>query len=274
VVGDQIIAPAAIELAEARRERERWPGWERDTFDAELEPYVGWEEKTWEHLDHITCGSQYVADGLAAQGISARLLSVLPYPIDVAAFSAPDRVPGNAPITVGFVGSVSLRKGAPYFLEVARALAGSNVRFVMVGPVGVDRSKLADYSTVAELSGPVSRAEIARWLSRFDVFFFPSTCEGSASSVMEAMSAGLPIVTTPNSGSVVRDGVEGFVVPSSSLELMRLRVSQLVADHDLRLSMGRAARMRAEAFNLDGHGRALSDILARALSGQRSARED
>jgi glycosyltransferase involved in cell wall biosynthesis len=268
VVADQIIAPATVELEAARRERERWPGWERHSSEAELQPYVAWETETWEQLDHLTCGSTYVADGLVASGVTGGKIAVLPYPIDTSAYRFVDRSGTRAPLTVGFVGSVSLRKGAPYFLEVARALAGPGVRFVMVGPVEVEPAKLAAYSAVADIVGGVSRGEIASWLERFDLFLFPSTCEGSASSVMEALSMGLPVVTTPNSGSVVRDGIEGFVVPSGDVTAMRERVSQLLGDQDRRLDMGRSARMRAETFTLDEYSRALREILEQAVSGR------
>jgi glycosyltransferase involved in cell wall biosynthesis len=49
-----------------------------------------------------------------------------------------------------------------------------------------------------------------RWA---DVFLLPSLSEGSANVCFEALAAGLPVITTPNAGSVVRDGVEGFIVP-------------------------------------------------------------
>ena len=50
-----------------------------------------------------------------------------------------------------------------------------------------------------------------------DVFVFPSLFEGSAVVTYEALAAGLPSVVTPSAGSVVRDGVEGFIVPRGRL---------------------------------------------------------
>ena len=51
-----------------------------------------------------------------------------------------------------------------------------------------------------------------------DVFVFPSLFEGSAVVTYEALACGLPCVVTPEAGSVVRDGVEGLVVPSADVE--------------------------------------------------------
>jgi len=78
----------------------------------------------------------------------------------------------------------------------------------MVGPVHLRADVVARYRDVVQVVGPVPRAEVAGWLNRFDMLLFPTTCEGSAGSLMEAMAGGLPVVTSPNSGTVARDGVE------------------------------------------------------------------
>jgi glycosyltransferase involved in cell wall biosynthesis len=81
-----------------------------------------------------------------------------------------------------------------------------------------------------------------------DVFLLPSICEGSALAIHEALAAGLPVVTTPNSGSVVRDGVDGYVVPVRDVDAIVDRLTRLI-DPVLRAEMGRNARARAAEFN-------------------------
>jgi len=83
-------------------------------------------------------------------------------------------------VLVGFVGAVGLRKGAPYFLEVARRSRGSTVRFVMVGPVQLPEAAIKRMSESVELVGRVPRNQAVAWLLKFDMLLFPSTCEGSA----------------------------------------------------------------------------------------------
>ena len=63
-----------------------------------------------------------------------------------------------------------------------------------------------------------------------DVFVFPSLFEGSAVVTYEALACGLPSVVTPNAGSVVRDGLEGFVVPPRDVEALAARMEQLGDD--------------------------------------------
>src|SRR5262249_31028803 len=83
---------------------------------------------------------------------------------------------------------------------------------------------------------------------RSDVFVFPTLSEGSALVTYEALSCGLPVITTPNAGSVVRDGREGFLVPIRDVETLCDRLARLRANPALPASLGRAARARAEEF--------------------------
>jgi glycosyltransferase involved in cell wall biosynthesis len=264
VVVDQMIAPAAIEAIEAQRQLKNWPTWaiESEKVDSALVDSI--ERQTWKTADLITCASDYVKEGLLSLGISEQLVQVIPYPVDTTLRPA-DRSERKGPLTVGFVGAINLRKGAPYFLEVARRL-GKQMRFVMVGPVKVSEQAVAELRDSVQLTGQVARSEIGRWLGEFDVFLFPSTCEGSAGAVSEAMAAGLPCVVSPNSGSVVRDGIDGYVVKYDDIDLMCQRLSQLADGRDLRLQMGDSARNRIESFGIMAYSQRLSDLLRMALS--------
>jgi glycosyltransferase involved in cell wall biosynthesis len=273
-VADQIIAPAAVEIEELRRQQARWPGWQRGDAAAELEPYLEWESRSWAALDRITYPSPYVREGLLGQGVPAERIAELPYPIEAGAFPFVDRsvrpARGRAALTVGFVGAVSLRKGAPYFLEVARRLAaalGDRVRFVMLGPVQLDPGAVDRHRGAVEMPGSVPRPEIRPWLGSFDVFLFPSTCEGSTQAVAEAMCSGLPVVTTVNSGSVARNGREGFVLPYDDTAGLAERVRELLEDGPLRLRMGAAARARAEEFGIDRYSRGLAELWGSVAAG-------
>ncbi|MBM4147417.1 MAG: glycosyltransferase, partial [Lentisphaerae bacterium] len=98
-----------------------------------------------------------------------------------------------------------------------------------------------------------------------DIFLLPSVCEGSATVVYEALGAGLPVVCTPNTGSVVRDGVEGHVVPVSDAEAVSAAVERLVWDSELRTRMGQAAARRASEFSVQEYGKRL--LRATGLGG-------
>jgi glycosyltransferase involved in cell wall biosynthesis len=264
-IGDQIIAPAAVQVAEQRRQLERWPGWEDG---GALSPErtaetAAWERQSWDALDHITCPSGYVRAGLLAEGVAPSKISMLPYPSPLPIDGLRGPPATRAPPTIGFVGAVGLRKGSPYFVEVARRFGRDQASFVMVGAVRLSEQAARSAREAVELVGHVPRSAIREWLAGFDLFFFPSTCEGSASAVVEAMAAGLPVITSPNSGSIIRDGEDGYLVPYDDLDQAEARIAALIADPGLRRDMGEAARRRVAALDLDWYGAELAALIGR-----------
>jgi hypothetical protein len=274
-VGDQIIAPYIIEREEQQRQRARFPGWEPDRgagADKSAEAVTSvdrYEQETWDALDHITCASDYVRDGLVRLGIVSERISVLPYPLDVTHFPFVDRAQRTGPVTVGFTGAVGLRKGAPWFLEVARRFDPQRVRFVMVGPIALSDTGRAALAHCVQLVGAVPRSQILDWLNRFDLYFFPSTCEGSAGALMEAMATGLPIVASPNSGSICRPGIDGFIAPYDDPDALAAAIERLISDRDLRIAMGRAARESAVGRNLDQYAKEVALLYQRLERSRR-----
>src|SRR5262249_9861656 len=84
----------------------------------------------------------------------------------------------------------------------------------------------------------------------------------------EALACGLPSVVTPDAGSVVRDGVEGFVVPPRDVDTLAARLAQLGLDPQLRARMASAARARALFFDWPRYHESLiaavEDLIGRA----------
>jgi glycosyltransferase involved in cell wall biosynthesis len=94
-----------------------------------------------------------------------------------------------------------------------------------------------------------------------DVFVLPTLEEGSALVVFEALASGLPVITTPQAGSVVRDGQDGFLVPIRDAEALAARLDLLRSDHVLRKEMSVSARRRAQGFDWHRYEKALVDLL-------------
>src|SRR5262249_59811951 len=77
----------------------------------------------------------------------------------------------------------------------------------------------------------------------------------------EALASGLPSVVTPQAGSVVRDGIEGLLVPPRDVDALADRMERLGRDPGLRQEMGSAARARAMAFDWPRYHDALVDLV-------------
>jgi glycosyltransferase involved in cell wall biosynthesis len=99
--------------------------------------------------------------------------------------------------------------------------------------------------------GTLGRDELLDAFASADVFVFPTQAvEGFGLVRIEAMAAGLPVITTEAGGAreIVRDGVDGFVVRYDSPEDILTRLDQLRSDPDRRAEMGHRARERQRAL--------------------------
>lgn len=196
----------------------------------------------------ILAGSQFVADGLVSLGVDRAKVVVAPFGVDLSRFSWVQRpaFSRSRKLRVLFVGRVSVMKGVPYLLRALKELGPKLVEARFVGKIGINPDRLRDFSDVATFVGAVPRSEVLRQYRWADVFCFPSITEGSAAVTYEALATGLPVVTTPNAGSIVRDGVDGFTVPVRSLEKIVEALHgyannpELLTAHQEQLRAGRA----------------------------------
>lgn len=260
---EQTIAPRAIEeilLADAHA---RYPGWEpMHPKGSAAEALAQREQEEWNQADLIVCGSEFVREGIAQCGGPVNRCVVVPYGVD-SHFALPVRAGREGPLRVLTVGQVNLRKGAGCALAVAKALKGT-AEFRWVGPVMLLDEVRAEMARHVELTGMVPRNQIMKHYAWADVFFLPSVCEGSATVTYEALSCGVPVVTTPNAGSTVRDGVDGFIVPVYDVSAMVKRLRQLHDDRALLARLGEAALSRSADLSLAAYQKRLLEALSRS----------
>jgi glycosyltransferase involved in cell wall biosynthesis len=124
----------------------------------------------------------------------------------------------------------------------------------------VARLGLANRTT---LHGWLPAGEVAQLCRKADIFVLPSHAEGQAMSLLEAMAHGLAIVTTPVGAHLeaVTDGLEALLVPPGDVEALASALIRLVDNQDLRLRLGRAARMRyAAEFAIEPYAKRLASL--------------
>lgn len=260
-VMEQTIAPREIETGLLQAAHERYPGWEAvPAEDSARQAFIDREHAEWEQADVILCGSEFVRAGIAACGGPVEKCRVVPYGVDGTSAIAP-RGPHTGPLRVLTAGAVGLRKGSPTVLESAQLLKG-RAEFRMVGSVAVQPGAYESLKAAVGVKGPVPRTEMRHEFAWADVFLLPSLCEGSATVVYEALAAGLPVICTPNTGSVVRNGIDGYVVPIQDAGAICNALTALIDNRDVLLAMGNNARARAAEFTLARYQQRLLGALA------------
>ena len=262
-VMEQTIAPAEVEQRLLAEEAEAFPGWEARGDDQLRAEFAARERAEWEAADLILCGSEFVRWGISACGGPTERCTVVPYGV-ATPVSLPVRAAPHRPLRVLTVGAVGLRKGAPYIHQAARALKAQAV-FRLVGPFSLLPNAVHQLRDSVELVGPVPRPDVWKHYAWADVFLLPSSCEGSATVCYEALAAGLPVITTPNAGSVVRDGVDGFIVPIRNSQAIVEKLELLLSRPELLADTSRNALERATQFTVEKYAQRLLG----ALAGQR-----
>jgi len=134
-------------------------------------------------------------------------------------------------------------------------------------PSAIARTEFAGLSYM----GQVPRSLVQDEFLSADLFVFPTLAEGFALVHLEALACGVPIITTPNCGSVVRDGVEGFIVPIRDPQAIADRVQQLLQDRALRNRMSAAAKVRAAEFVWERYSERLVEAIREAARRSRAA---
>jgi len=216
-----------------------------------------------EETDYVTTPSAFARQSLIIAGIPQHKLVEIPFGVDFSRFQAAVHI-ALRPFRAIFAGQVSIRKGVPYLLEAWRRLDWRDAELWIVGSIAPDFAPLRHrWSGIAGVRYIAYSERLAELFQISDLFVFPSIEEGSALVTYEAMACGLPIIATPNSGSVARDGLDGFMVPIRDVDALRDRMQLLKDDARLRLRMGQSARARAESFTWSRYQSSLMEYYKR-----------
>lgn len=153
-----------------------------------------------------------------------------------------------------FLGRLAHRKG---FFDLIHALAslrrqGHDVELWAGGDGDLDHAMaVAREHNVADavrILGWIGEEEKSDALRRAWVFCLPSYAEGLPMALLEAMGAGVPVVTTRVGGipEAVDDGCEGYLIKPGDREELQKALASVLDDQELRRQMGVAARLRVE----------------------------
>jgi glycosyltransferase involved in cell wall biosynthesis len=167
----------------------------------------------------------------------------------------PERFTKERPMRVLFLGQINVRKGVLELLEAARLVENEPVEFLLVGGVP-DGLFLGKVPPNVRLMGRVERGEAQRWYSEADVFVLPTHSDGFALTQLEAQARGLPVIASRHCGEVVRDGVNGVLLPEVTAAALADALRSLAADPPHLASMA-AESKRESGFSLEAIGRML-----------------
>jgi len=173
----------------------------------------------------------------------------------------PHRVNAN-PVTFVFLGRIGQRKGT---FDLIRAFATLSPKYktrsslILAGDGDVEQAhslveslNLIQYITVLEWLDSEQRDAL---LARADIFVLPSYNEALPMALLEAMSWGLPVITTPVGGipELVTQAKNGLLVDPGDIKQLSEAIQSLIEDENLRLSMGSTARVSVTPLDVKNY---------------------
>lgn len=205
----------------------------------------------------------------------------------------PDDFAGRAPAKskdpgshLLYLGTLASEKG---FLDLLRALPKVRERHGAVSAVfagewfseqdresAMDIIKSQGLGGIVKFVGPVGPERKKRLLEEANVFIFPTAYryEGHPYVVLEAMAAGLPVISTNVAciPETIRDGVEGFLIEPGDIETLADRIGCLLGDEPLRSRMGKAGRQRfLDQYTYEKFAEGMKAVFAEVLQPPNSS---
>jgi glycosyltransferase involved in cell wall biosynthesis len=174
------------------------------------------------------------------------------------------------------LGELGPRKGTP---EILAALASSVLQSRSWLAILAGNGPVADYRVEIERLGLTDRITLPGWveseqawrlLLQSDVLLLPSQLEGLPVAILEAMAAGVVVITTPVGAipDAIVDGETGLLVPVGDALALSTAIARLIDDPALRIQLAGAARRRfEERFTIERTADQISKLYRRLMAG-------
>src|SRR5215207_9091225 len=224
---------------------------------------------------------------LLSEGVEEDRIHVIPPGVNPSLFEGPfeDPFSGVGKPRVVFVGRLAPQKGVRALVAAAGLLKDPRAQVLLVGD-GPERLAL---EREAERLGVGGRLHFVGFLahdrlpavmSHADLLVLPSLYEELGTVLLEAIQVGLPIVASKTGGipDVIKDGVNGLLVPPSEPEALAHAINRLLADRKLARRLSEGAQARAKDYDWEVLAervlRVYQDVTAGCLAPVDSTEED
>ena len=258
----------------AVREREyaKWPnlyGPEQKRLDAIEDRQAAPTTLEWDLADLVIMYSQLCCDTYRAHGFDVAKVRVVPLGFPEISPENRPRVPSDrSRLRIMWAGTFSLMKGAHYFLEAMKLLPSSvDVEVKIFGKLKLPRHTIAQSSRPISVRPTIPRGDLFEEYRRADVLVMPTLSDTFGMVISEAMSQGLPVITTNRAGAaeLIRSGENGLIVPACDAPALAEALRRCAENPGLVSAMGAEARNTAASWQWHHFRQALARSVKDAL---------
>jgi glycosyltransferase involved in cell wall biosynthesis len=235
-----------------------------DEVDEVRRKLFAWYKEEIELSDIILCGSEFVKETVVyffpEYGNKCK---ILPYGTNLEEFSYPERKFTEVDnIKFVFVGRLSWRKGAHQMLDAWRDFVKDHPCTELHFFGTADKEIiLDDLPERVFLHGWTRPPELISQLKAMDVFVFPTTFEGSSIAVFQAMALKLPIITTVNSGTILKHGDSCEIVEVGDRKALVNSMDKLFRDREYRQKIADNGYALSKNYSWEDYKHRLAKIL-------------
>jgi starch synthase len=182
--------------------------------------------------DLVISASDFTSYTLRESGIPVEKIRKLPLGFDASGIPWSEEAQGfsQRPLRLLYAGTITQRKGISYLLDAAENWKGNgDIELHVVGGIQGSGKAFESRKHLCHHQPAVSQAELFRMYTEFDALILPTIFEGFGLVLVEAMAAGLPVISTRHSMApdVVEEGKNGWIIPIRDPEAIGRRVADL-----------------------------------------------
>jgi len=220
--------------------------------------------------DCLLVNSDFVKDTFIEQGYDENSIKVVYLGVREDFFHLKKKYSKNERLKILFTGSFGFRKGGEYLLRALQKLDEMNFDYEMtvVGSFGSAKLLIEQFKPQHIIFiGHVPQDELKKYLKEADIYLFPSLGEGCASSGMEAMAAGLPVITTLESGLPIDNGENGIIIPSKNVEKIVDSIIKLSENENYRRKIGiKAAETISKNYTWHNYATKVNEVYSTLMN--------
>ncbi len=219
------------------------------------------EKKEYEIADYITVPTEFAKKTFLEKGFSENKIIKIPYGVSLSEFNSKNKKKIDTKFKIIYTGSVSVRKGVIYLLTAFSQLNLKNSELLIIGNIDDEIQHLIKQfrsNKAIVFKNSVKQSELSKYYLSSNLFVTCSIEEGLSMVQLQAMSCGLPLICTANSGGeeIIKNNINGYIIPIRDLDALKKKILFLYNNQSICNKMGKLAQLKVQKdFSWESYGK-------------------